>query len=162
MSVRSWLVVSGLAALASGFTSAHAESPHAHAATPLDASQSTPTEVMVLHATQTASPSVDPRIGKMPQLAKPPFSSFNTYKLLDKKTLGVEKSKPSSYSLPNGRTLQVSVEPAGGAFKVSASISQERGDFKKLFEVTAAKGEPFFVAGQSFEGGKLVIALTVK
>lgn len=142
---------------------AWAETPQKAPAIATDAASATPTEITVIHATQTQAPSIDPRIGNLPQLSKPPFSSYNTYKLLDRKTLSVERGKPSHYALPNGRTLQVAVEPAGKVYKVTASISQAKGgSYLKLLEISAPKGEPFFVAGQSYDGGTLVIAITVK
>lgn len=121
-------------------------------------------EIMVLHATQEGSGSIDPRIGAMPQLTKPPFSAYNTYKLLDRKTVAVERGKPSSYALPNGRTLQVGIEALPDKlYKVSASINRgEAGAFLKLLEVKAAPNEPFFVAGQTYEKGVLVFAITVR
>ena len=122
-------------------------------------------EVMVMHATQVAGPgSIDEKIGNLPQLRKPPFSSYNTYKLLDRKTLAVQKGQPASYQLPNARTLQVSLNDVKEKrYHVSASISQPDGKaFLKLLEVAAAPNEPFFVAGQTFQGGSLVIAITLR
>ncbi len=129
-----------------------------------DAPAAVNTEIMVMHATQEAAGSIDPRIGSMPQLTKPPFSAYNAYKLLDKKIVPVERGKTASYALPNGRTLQVSVEPQPNKlYKVSASISRpEGGAFLKLLEVTAAPNEPFFVAGQTYGKGSLVVAITIR
>lgn len=155
------LVAASLALVVSA--PATAEQPHAAHGIAADAASATPTEITVMHASQTQSPSIDPRIGNLPQLSKPPFSSYNTYKLLDRKTLSVERGKPSLYTLPNGRVLQVAVEPAGKVYKVTASISQAKGgSYLKLLEISAPKGEPFFVAGQSYDGGTLVIAITIK
>jgi hypothetical protein len=122
------------------------------------------TEVMVMHATQEESGSIDARIGSMPQLSKPPFSAYNTYKLLDRKTLAVERGKPMSYALPNGKTLQVSVEALEGKqYKVTASVSRGEGSsFLRLLEVKASANEPFFVAGQTHGKGVLVFAITIK
>jgi hypothetical protein len=122
-------------------------------------------EVMVLHATQSdGGVSIDPRIGNMPQLTKPPFSAYNQYKLLDRKALPLEKGKPAAYVLPNGRTLQVSlVDVVEKRFHVSAAINQPGGQaFLKLLDVTAAPNEPFFVGGQSYQGGTLVLGITLK
>src|SRR4051794_30970204 len=59
--------------------------------------------IMVMHATQSdGGGSIDPGIGNMPQLKKPPFSAYNTYKLLDKKVLPLEKGKPVTHSLITG------------------------------------------------------------
>ncbi len=158
-----FLAVAASTALASG--SALAEPPRSAEGIAVDASQVTPTEVLVLHATQTGSPSIDPRIGNLPQLTKPPFSKkYDTYKFLDRKSLAVERGKASVYTLPTGRLLQVTVEPAGTLYRVTASISKDKSgaQYLRVLEVTAPKGEPFFVAGQSYDGGALVIALTIK
>ena len=122
-------------------------------------------EVMVLHATQAPGPgSIDPQIGNLPQLKKPPFSSYNTYKLLDRKGLALEKGKPVTYAMPNKRVLQVTLQDVmpDGRFKIAAAINDPSGGaFLKLLEVTAAANETFFVAGQSYDGGILVLGFTV-
>jgi len=128
-------------------------------------------EVMVLLATQTAGPgSIDPQIGNLPQLKKPPFSSYNTYKLLDRKGLVLQKTKPADYTMINNRVLEVTlldvlppVAPDPARYKLSAAINQPGGGtFLKLLEWTAKPSETFFVAGQSYSGGILVIGITVK
>jgi hypothetical protein len=121
-------------------------------------------EIMVMHATQEATGSIDKRIGSMPQLTKPPFSAYNTYNLLDRKTVSVERGKPTSYALPNGRTLQLGIEALPEKqYKVTASVSRgEGGSFLKLLEVKASANEPFFVAGQTHGKGVLVFAITVR
>lgn len=122
-------------------------------------------EVMVLHATQQSGPgSIDPQIGNMPQLTKPPFSAYNTYKLLGKGSLPLEKGKPQTYTLPNNRVLQVTLQEltADKRYKVAAAINQPNGkDFLRLLEVTAAPNETFFVAGQSYQNGILVIGMRI-
>lgn len=142
------------------------------AATPVDGSAPAPAaatvnaEVMVLHATQVAGAgSIDPQIGNLPQLKKPPFSAYNTYKLLDKKSLALVKGAPSNTTLANQRVLQVTFEDLlpDKRYKVAAAINQPGGpSFLKLLEVSASPNETFFVAGQSYQGGILVIGITVK
>ena len=121
---------------------------------------------MVLHATQVAGAgSIDPQIGSLPQLKKPPFSSYNTYKLLDRKALTLVRNAPVSHTLINKRELQVTLQEmtADKRYKVAAAINQPGGaSFLKLLEVTAAANDTFFVAGQSYEGGILVIGITLK
>lgn len=126
-------------------------------------------ELIVLHATNDGS-GIDPKIGKMPELGKPPFSSYNSYKLLDRSTQTSSKTKQITYKLPTGRDLQVSlkdvIEPKkqGEAkrFVMSASIQKSDGNtFLPLLEVNAKAGETFFVAGQNYKGGVLVIGIKV-
>jgi hypothetical protein len=148
--------------------------PAAGAQPPPDASTAVATvnaEVMVLLATQTAGPgSIDPQIGNLPQLKKPPFSAYNTYKLLDRKGLVLQKTKPADYTMINNRVLEVTLEdvfppvaPDPARYKLAAAINQPGGGtFLKLLEWTAKPNETFFVAGQSYSGGILVIGITVK
>jgi hypothetical protein len=122
-------------------------------------------EITVLHATNDADagPGIDPRIGSLPQLAKPPFSSYASYRLLSRTRLPIEAATPASTALPNGRTLQVSLRDVLAAqkrFRVAASINQPGGStFLPLVEVTIPPGEPFFVAGQAYQGGILVVGI---
>ena len=132
-------------------------------------------EIMVLHAKQDPKGGhIDPQVAKMPQLTQPPFSAYNSYTLLDKKVLSLDavktadpwKGKPTvPYTLVNGRVLQITVidQLADKRYQVGAEINQPGGaSFLKLLEVKAAANEPFFVAGQSYNGGILVIGITVR
>lgn len=147
---------------------AHAEPPAPHQPAPAQAEANT-VEVIILHATNDGT-GIDPKIGKMPALSKPPFSSYNSYKLLDRTTTSVDKGKAAAHTLPTGRDLQVVfkdvVEPAkkGEAprYVISASIQKPGGKaFLPLVEVNAKAGEWFFVAGQDYKGGTLVIGIRV-
>ena len=126
-----------------------------------------PAEVMVLHATNTDG-GIDPRIGPMPQLRKPPFSSYNTYSLIARNSVTLSTAQPETTRLPNGRLLKTSLLGAvpKDRYRISTSISQPSADggtqnFLPLLEVTAKSGETFFVAGQSYRGGMLVVGIKV-
>jgi len=120
-------------------------------------------EVMVLHATNSAK-GIDERIGNMPELKKPPFSSYDSYELLSKTTLPLVKDDPKTMKLPNGRVLQtklLEVLPKH-TLRISASINQPKGkDFLPLLEVKAKAGQAFIVAGQSYKKGILVLVIKV-
>ncbi|MFO0762182.1 MAG: hypothetical protein U0359_37430 [Byssovorax sp.] len=126
-------------------------------------------EVIILHATNDGS-GIDPKIGKMPELSKPPFSSYNSYKLLDRPKISLDKGKSSTVKLPTGRDLMVTfkdvIEPKKKdepkRYVVTASIQKPDGNtFLPLLEVNAKAGEIFFVGGQSYQGGSLVIGIKV-
>lgn len=124
-------------------------------------------EVMVLHGTNDNS-GIDPQIGRMPALSKPPFSSYNSYKQLARTTLQLQKGSASAYKLPTGRDLQVTfknVVQAQGEpprFVIDASIQKPDGKaFLPQIEVSAKPGEWFFVGGQEYKGGGLVIGIKV-
>lgn len=139
------------------------------APTQVKADEAVTAEVIILHATNEGT-GIDPKIGKMPELGKPPFSSYNSYKLLDRVKLPLGKGKPTTTKLPNDRVLQVSLKDIltpqkkdeAKKFVVGASIQKPGGNsFLPLLEVNAKAGETFFVAGQTHKGGILVIGIKV-
>jgi hypothetical protein len=156
-------MMAGAFGLASDADARSASAPtqgSAQPATPVNA------EVMVLHATNQPGKGtgIDPRIGPLPALQKPPFSAYNSYTLLSRSRYPVTKAAPATSSLPNGRVLQVTLRDvlAASRYRIAASINQPGGtSWLPLIEVTTTAGEPFFVAGQSYQGGMLVIGITV-
>lgn len=152
-------------ALADDVRPAHAPAP-AQTATPAAAVNM---EVIVLHATNDGT-GIDPKIGKIPELSKPPFSSYNSYKLLDRPKISVTKGGQSTVKLPNGRDMAVMLKDILAPktkgevtrYVVSTSIQKPGGNtFLPLLEVNAKAGEWFFVAGQTYKGGVLVIGVKV-
>ena len=136
---------------------------------PAEAAESVAAEIVILHATNEGT-GIDPKIGKMPELGKPPFSAYNSYKLLERLKISLQKGKPTTTKLPNGSVLMVSLKDVVAAkkqdeprrFVISASIQQPRGNtFLPLLEVNAKAGENFFVAGQQHMGGVLVLGIKV-
>ena len=126
-------------------------------------------EIIILHATNDNT-GIDPKIGKMPELAKPPFSSYNSYKLLTRAKVPLVKGQSTTTKLPTGRDLMVTykdvIEPKKKddqrRFVMTASIQKQGGNtFLPLLEVNAKAGETFFVAGQNYKDGSLVIGIKV-
>lgn len=120
-------------------------------------------EVVVLHATNSGS-GIDKRVGDMPELKKPPFSAYDSYELLAKQRMPLLKGQPQTYRLPNDRLLKTDLkeDPKAETFKISASINQPQGKaFLPLLEVKAGLGQLFFVAGQTYKAGILVLVLRV-
>jgi hypothetical protein len=120
-------------------------------------------EVLILHATNEQK-GIDPRIGKLPELGKPPFSNYDSYQVLDRARLPLKKDAPQNLKLPNGRTLQVRLleELGPDTVRLSASINRPNGkEFLPLLEVKAHAGQAFIVAGQSHKKGILVLVIRV-
>lgn len=118
-------------------------------------------EVTVLHATNDKK-GIDPRIGSMPQLAKPPFSSYDSYALLERTRVPLDRQSPRTLKLPNGRLLETRLLDvlAKDTVRFSASINQPNGkEFLPLLEVKAKLGQAFIVAGQSYKQGILVLVI---
>jgi hypothetical protein len=120
-------------------------------------------EILVLHATNDKK-GIDRRIGDMPELTKPPFSSYDSYALVDRVKLPLAKGVPKTLVLPNRRVLETKLVDILGndAVRLSASINQPGGkEFLPLLEVKARLGQPFIVAGQSYKNGILVLVIRV-
>jgi hypothetical protein len=162
--------ISGGALGAVPIAAAGADLPIAQPAQPKPPSPSSiSSDVIVLHGTNDSS-GIDPKIGKIPALAKPPFSAYNSYKLLDRTKLGLAKGKASAFKLPTGRELSVMYKDVVAQkndgdkprFVITTSIQKPGGNsFLPLLEVNAKAGEYFFVAGQQYKGGMLVIGIKV-
>jgi hypothetical protein len=113
--------------------------------------------------------SIDPKLRDLPQLTRDqPFVRYNVYRLLERKEVPLEKGKPTPYALVNGRTLQVTLtdvttEKSEKRYHVRVEIAEPgKQAFLKALEVTAGANEPFFVAGQSYQGGTLFLELQTR
>ena len=119
-------------------------------------------EVTVILAKE-ADGEYDAQLKKLPALQKAPFNSFKSMKVLSTAQVELTADTTPTVSLPNGRTLQLKLveKMPDGRHKVQVSINRPgKQDYLPLLTVIAS-GEPFFVAGQSFEGGTLVIGVRV-
>jgi hypothetical protein len=128
-------------------------------------------EILVLYAKKDPKGgTVDPRVPKIPQLAREPFNQFNSYAFVDKQTLKLDqlkgsdpwKGKPSAtYALPNGKPIQVVLleRLAGARFQMGAAIGSDSPDVVRW---DAPLAEPFFIAGQSYKDGILVIGISLR
>jgi hypothetical protein len=122
-------------------------------------------EVVVLLATQAdGARAVDPAIGALPQLSKPPFNAYGHWKLLDRQTVSLERAKPTTVALAAGRTLELTYSElaADKRFRVAAALHKADAPGVQKVNVVAAAQEPFFLAGQKFQGGTLFIGITLK
>jgi hypothetical protein len=144
-------------------------SAFAHAQQPIavqqGAQQQASMDILVLHATNQPGPgSIAPSIANMPQLKRPPFSAYNTYTQLARQSMTLVKGTPTSYTLINGRILQITLTNVlpGPRYEISAAINQPGGGpYINLLRVTSPPNDTFFVAGQQYQGGVLVIGFTL-
>jgi hypothetical protein len=115
-------------------------------------------EVTLIHATADADGGVDPRIGKLPQLG-----NYKSYRLLSRTNVAIKRAVPATTALPNGRNLQISLKDVkDDRFVIDTSIDQPGGTtFLPLLQVRAAVDVPVFIAGQTYQGGMLVIAIKI-
>jgi hypothetical protein len=159
--VKARVLVLGLAAALAGVAGgvAHAQPP-----TP------GPTiELSVIHASHTeGAGAIDPKLRDLPQLtSEQPFTRYNVYKLVDRQQFPLVAGKPVSYGLVNGGTLRLSLDgvtqsDSGRRYQLGAQIGRPGKDFLKGLQVTASANQPFFVGGQSYQGGTLFVEMVVR
>jgi hypothetical protein len=125
-------------------------------------------EIIVLHGTKDGT-GIDPKIGNIPALAKPPMSSFNGIKLLSRTNTKLELSKSVPLKLPSGDELTLVYKEAkpGAAprFVVSMSVQSAAGKVVvPKVEYNAKPGDWFFLVlgGQTYQGGSLAIGMKVQ
>ena len=114
-------------------------------------------DVMVIHATDCAAKKVDPAIGEALPL------KYNCYALLERKSMTLVKGQPSTTSLPNNRTFQLThTDTKDGKYKVTAAISKGDGGYNKLADITAEPNKPFTVGGFAHgNGGAIVLTIRI-
>lgn len=115
-------------------------------------------DVLVIHATDCATPTVDPRIGEAPPL------KYKCYALVEKKELALAKGQASTTPLPNGRTFQLTLTDVldGKRMKLAAAISQpDKAGYMPLANITAEPNKQFYVGGFAHQGGALVLGIRV-
>jgi hypothetical protein len=125
------------------------------------ADETAPCEVLVVLGSNEGSGS-DPALDKLEALRKPPFDTFSRKTLLQRAELTLSLGGESEIELPNGRKLRLSwVERTKeGRLRLKLSINKPgQRDYLPLMTVAAAPGDPFFVAGQKYEGGTLIIGV---
>ncbi|MDH3199646.1 MAG: hypothetical protein OEM15_02015 [Myxococcales bacterium] len=123
-----------------------------------------PAEVLVVLAEEKAG-SIDPELKKLTALRRPPFNSFRSMQILSKPKLKLIPGRDAVVSLPNGRRLKVALLQImpDGRYKMKVSINRpDKFDYLPLLQVVASAGDPFFVAGQTYKGGTLVVGVTVE
>lgn len=138
--------------------SAQVDLPGREVPVQLDGQQQAVAKIVVLHGTNDGK-GIDPAIGDLPQLKQPPFSAYDSYKLLDRGSVKLDPS--GKMSLPDGGSLGLEVQAADGdRYTVVASITKKGGKkFLPGATVSAKRGEYFFLAGQKYKNGILVLGI---
>lgn len=129
---------------------------------PVRAADETVTAEVLIVLASGEDGSVDPSLSTVRALKHPPFNEYKTLKLLSRSTVELQKERSVEIALPNGRTLvlRLVAQLPDGRAKVQLSISRpKRKEYLPLLEVIASSGEPFFVAGQHYGGGTLVLGI---
>lgn len=122
-------------------------------------------EVLVLHATNDGK-GIDPAIGDLPQLKQPPFSSYDSYKLLERGKLDLGPN--GEMKLPDGGKLTLALEKVQGGGKegetryvVDAQVLKKNGDKFVSAEFNTREKVYFFLAGPPHAKGILVLGIRI-
>jgi hypothetical protein len=127
-------------------------------------------EVLVIHADNSGK-GIDPRLKHLKQLTQPPFNAYDSYWLIETKTMDLTQGEAAEAELPDKGKLKLAlkevVKPSEDKPKtryvVKASITKSNGKmFLPGLEVNANEDEIFFVAGQKYKNGILVLGIRIK
>ncbi len=128
---------------------------------PAAAQEAVRTEVLVVLAKETPG-EIAPALADLPALRRPPFNAFRSMEILERQQKRLRVGQGEDVTLPNGRHLRIQLQRVmpDGRFRVRVSIRREgENAYLPLLQVVASPGDPFFVAGQSHDGGTLVIGI---
>ena len=134
----------------------------AGAQAPSTAAQCTVTEIRA----SNEKGGVDAKLERLKaKLGKPPFSSYDTFKLLGEQTVNADRQKPAAAKLVNGSLTLLfkdKLVAQGGKTRLrfGIDVDDKQGARTISTESKFDSGDPFFIAGQPYEGGTYVLALT--
>jgi hypothetical protein len=123
---------------------------------------------MVLYGSNDGT-GIDPRIGKIPELSQPPLSSYNSYQQLDRDAnVQLQKGNDVARTLPDSSKLTVTFkdlvkdkDTGESRYVLNMSIVRDTKAFLPSLEVKAKENNWFFVAGQRYKNGILVIGIRI-
>ncbi len=128
-----------------------------------DAVKPVEAEVLVVLAKEEAG-KMDPQLEKLTPLRRPPFNAFRSMSLISKPKIMLTQGKDAVVALPNGRRLKLELQRVmpDGRYRIKVAINRpNKVDYLPLLQVIASPGDPFFVAGQAYQGGTLVVGVKI-
>ncbi len=120
-------------------------------------------EVLVVLASEQGGV-IDANLAQEPALRQPPFNAYRSMRVLERRPITLPVGRPAAVGLPNGRRVQVTFVQRlpNGRLQVHVSINRpDKNDYLQGVTVETSAGVPFFIAGQAFQGGTLVIGVRV-
>lgn len=122
-------------------------------------------EVMVLYGTNDGK-GIDPSIGDGTKLKQPPFSSHDSYRLLERSNMTLPAGSKSTLDLPEGGTLELTLTDVSAdkrRFELRTGIMKPDGKtFMPPMRVNTRDGNVFFLAGPKHKKGILVLGIRVR
>lgn len=118
-------------------------------------------EIVVVVARETGT-GIDAELRDIPALRRAPFNAFRSMRIHSRPRVTLNANGEADVELPNGRKLRLKLlqTTPDGRYRIKVSINRpNESDYLPLLQVEAAPGDPFFVAGQAFDGGTLIVGV---
>ena len=151
-------------------TTALADAPPAHAApaiaAPAVAADKATCVFKIIHASQGPTASMDPAINMLREdLKRPPFTAWNTFKVLARTPADLAEGATASFTTPDGHTALLTY--SGHVLQkdrhaIKAILDLRGGTSAARTTFTLDEGGHFVVAGHKHQGGILIYAITCK
>ncbi len=114
-------------------------------------------ELTVMHGTKASASAVPSEWSK--DLTNPPFSSYNNYVVLTTKTLALTKGAVVKESLPDGSTLEATLQDTAPKYKVELVLKDAKGAQVAKGSYSSPAGKRFLSHSTPYKGGALVVGL---
>jgi hypothetical protein len=122
-------------------------------------------EVWVVHAATANDEGIDPGLSGLRALKQPPFDAYRSMKILSRQTLDLPLDQPVEIEITRQRilVLRLVARLPDGRAKLELSFKRRTRTEAQppIMHVISSAKEPFFVAGQKFRHGMLVIGVRV-
>ena len=118
-------------------------------------------EVQIILA-EEAEGTIDPRLANLEALRRAPFNLYRTLTLHSSRRIQLRVNEPRELPLPNGRRIRLVLWQitSEGRYRIRVSINRPgQRDYLPEMSVRTSPGDPFFVAGQGFQRGTLVVGI---
>jgi hypothetical protein len=105
---------------------------------------------------------IDAELRDVPALRRAPFNAFRSMRIHSRPRVSLDENHEADIVLPNGRRLRLKLllTTPDGRYRLRVSINRpNETDYLPLLQVEAAPGDPFFVAGQAYQGGTLIVGV---
>lgn len=123
--------------------------------------RSVPGEVLIVLASELPGV-VDPRLAQVRALQRPPFNSYRSMALLSSPRVNLRIGEAHELPLPNGRRMRLVLREitSDGRYRLQVSVNRPgQRDYLPEVNVVTSPGDPFFIAGQSYQAGTLVLGI---
>ncbi len=119
-------------------------------------------ETITLHATNSGS-GIDRQIPReiAVQISKPPFSAYNSWRMLNRSTRAATAGQPFEVQLPSGRAVRVTWRPGprnDRALLDFTLLASGSANATPLAQTSVRWGESFLIVAHNYQGGNLALA----